>query len=112
VLTVTTLVGHLTVFLVLLACLRTIGVPAADVSLVEAFAAWALVRILGALPLTPAGLGFVELGLTGALVAFGASNADAVAATLLYRFLTVAPTLLLGLTAAATWRTHDRREPV
>jgi uncharacterized protein (TIRG00374 family) len=112
VLTVATLAGHLTVFLVLVVCLRTIGIPASEVSLVEAFAAWALVRILGALPLTPAGLGFVELGLTGALVAFGASNADAVAATLLYRFLTVTPTLVLGLAAIATWRMHDRRKPV
>jgi putative heme transporter len=112
VLTVATLAGHLTVFLVLVVCLRTIGIPASEVSLVEAFAAWALVRILGALPLTPAGLCFVELGLTGALVAFGASNADAVAATLLYRFLTVTPTLVLGLAAIATWRMHDRRKPV
>jgi len=112
VITLTTLVGHLTVFLVLLACIRTIGISTDQVSLVEAFAAWALVRILGALPLTPAGLGFVELGLSGALVAFGASNADAVAATLLYRFLTVTPTLALGLAAAATWRMHDSRGPV
>jgi putative heme transporter len=112
VLTLATLVGHLTVFLVLVVCLRAIGIDAGQVSLVEAFAAWALARILGALPLTPAGLGFVELGLTGALVAFGASNADAVAATLLYRVLTVTPTLLLGLLAIVTWRMHNRRKPV
>ena len=110
VITIATLVGHLTVFLVLLACLRAIGIEASEVSAIEAFAAWALVRILGALPLTPGGLGIVELGLSGALVAFGASNADAVAATLLYRFLTVAPTLALGLLAAATWRTHHPGE--
>jgi hypothetical protein len=30
-----------------------------------------------------------------------------VAATLLYRFLTVVPTLGLGMLAAATWRTHN-----
>ena len=106
VLTVSTLAGHLTVFVVLLACLRTVGVTDSEVSLVEAFAAWALVRILGALPLTPGGVGIVEIGLTGALVAFGAPNAEAVAATLLYRALTVLPTLALGLVAAATWRTH------
>jgi uncharacterized membrane protein YbhN (UPF0104 family) len=45
-------------------------------------------------------VGFVELGLTGVLVAFGASNAEAVAATLIYRFLTVVPVVLLGLVAA------------
>jgi len=104
VLTLTTLVGHLTVFVLLLACLRAVGVSEAEVSWIEAFAAWSLIRILGALPLTPGGLGIVELGLSGALVAFGASNADAVAATLLYRSLTVLPTLALGLLAAATWR--------
>ena len=106
VITVTTLAGHLTVFVLLLVCLRVIGVTASEVSVIEAFAAWALVRVLGALPLTPAGVGVVEVGLTGALVAFGAPNAEAVAATLLYRALTVFPTLALGLLAAATWRTH------
>jgi putative heme transporter len=106
VLTAATLVGHLTVFLLLLVCLRAVGVSAVEVSWIEAFAAWALIRILGALPLTPGGVGIVELGLSGALVAFGASNADAVAATLLYRSLTVLPTLALGLLAAVTWRSH------
>jgi putative heme transporter len=112
VITVATLAGHLTVFVLLLACLRVAGVTESEVSVVEAFAAWALVRILGALPLTPAGVGFVEVGLTGALVAFGAPNAEAVAATLLYRALTVLPTLALGLLSAATWRTHHPGESI
>jgi uncharacterized membrane protein YbhN (UPF0104 family) len=106
VITVATLAGHLTVFVLLLVCLRVTGITEGEVTVTEAFAAWALVRILGALPLTPAGVGFVEVGLTGALVAFGAPNVEAVAATLLYRALTVLPTLALGLLAAATWRTH------
>jgi len=110
VLTLATLVGHLTVFLLLVVCLRVVGVTGGEVSWVEAFAAWALIRILGALPLTPGGLGIVELGLTGALVAFGASNADAVAGTLLYRSLTILPTLLLGLLAAVSWRSHHPRD--
>lgn len=107
VITIATLAGHLTVFVLLVACLRAIGVTGAEVTLVEAFAAWALVRILGAVPITPAGVGVVEVGLTGALVAFGAPNAEAVAATLLYRALTLLPTLALGLLAAATWRTFQ-----
>jgi uncharacterized protein (TIRG00374 family) len=110
VLTGATLIGHLTVFVLLVACLRAVGVTSDEVGGVEAFAAWALVRVLGVIPLTPGGLGIVELGLTGALVAFGASNADAVAATLLYRALTVLPTLALGLLAAATWRSHHPGE--
>jgi putative heme transporter len=112
VLTISTLVGHITVLVVLFACLRAVGVSGSEVSGVETFAAWALVRILGALPLTPGGVGIVEIGLTGALVAFGAPNAEAVAATLLYRALTVLPTLALGLAAAATWSTHHPEKTV
>jgi uncharacterized membrane protein YbhN (UPF0104 family) len=108
--TLATLAGHLTVFVLFLACLRAVGVEAGQVSLIEAFAAWALVRVLGTLPLTPGGLGIVELGLAGALVAFGASNPDAVATTLLYRALTVLPTLALGGVAAVTWRSHHPGE--
>ena len=111
VLTVATIVGHLAVFLVLLACLRALDVPATDVSTVEAFAAWSLVRILGVLPLTPGGIGIVELGLTGLLVGFGGANASVVAAVLVYRFLTLVPTLVLGLLAAMTWRRHQPRAP-
>jgi len=70
----------------------------------EAFAAWSLVRLLGSLPITPGGLGVVEVGLTAALVGFGGANAEVVAAVLLYRFLTIVPTLILGLLAGAIWR--------
>ena len=107
-LTVATLAGHLTVFVVLLVSVRAVGIPSTEVSIVEAFAAWALARVLGSIPLTPGGVGFVELGLTGVLVAFGASNDEAVAATLIYRFLTVVPTLAFGLLAAATWNVGRR----
>ena len=102
-LTAATLAGHLTVFVVLLVSLRAVGVTQDEVTIVEAFAAWTLARILGAIPITPGGVGFVELGLTGVLVAFGASNPEAVAATLIYRFLTVVPTVIVGLAAAGTW---------
>jgi uncharacterized membrane protein YbhN (UPF0104 family) len=43
------------------------------------------------------------------LVGFGASNAQAVAGTLLYRFLSAVPTILVGLVAAATWKLHKPR---
>jgi putative heme transporter len=91
---------------VLLMCLRAFEVPDSAVSVVEAFAAWSLARLLTIVPLTPGGLGVVELGLTGALVGFGGANAPVVAAVLVYRFLTVVPTLALGLLALATWKRH------
>ena len=104
VLTLATLAGQLTVFALLLVSLRVLGVSPSEVSVVEAFAAWSLVRLLGSLPITPGGLGVVELGLTTALVGFGGDNAEVVAAVLVYRFLTIVPTLVLGLIAGATWR--------
>ena len=39
-----------------------------------------------------------------ALIGFGGNNAGVVAAVLVYRFLTMIPTLLVGLVSAATWR--------
>ncbi len=108
-LTLATLAGQLTVFAVLLVSLRVTGVSAGEVSVVEAFAAWSIVRLLGSLPVTPGGIGIVEVGLTTALVGFGGGNAEVVAAVLVYRVLTIVPTLLLGLVAGATWRRYQPR---
>ena len=112
VLTLASLAGSLSVFGVLVVSLRAFGVTAAEVSLVDAFAAWALIRIIASIPITPGGIGVVELGLTGALVGFGGNNAGVVAAVLVFRFLTVVPTLVLGLVAAATWRRGAKNAPV
>jgi uncharacterized protein (TIRG00374 family) len=103
-LTLSTLAGQLSVFLLFLVTLRAVDVSAARVSASEAFAAWSLARLLGSLPITPGGLGVVEVGLTGALVGFGGPHAKIVAAVLLYRFLTIVPTLLLGVVAMTAWR--------
>jgi uncharacterized protein (TIRG00374 family) len=105
-LTLAALAGSLTVFVVLLVSLRAFDVPASEVSLVEAFAAWSLARILGSIPITPGGIGVIELGLTGALLGFGGNNAGVVAAVLVYRFLTMVPTLILGLISAFTSGRH------
>jgi uncharacterized protein (TIRG00374 family) len=105
-LTLASLAGSLTVFALLLVSLRAFDVPASQVSLIEAFAAWALVRLIGTIPITPGGIGIIELGLTGALVGFGGNNAGVVAAVLVFRFLTMVPTLILGLIAAFTFRRH------
>jgi putative heme transporter len=103
-LTVATVVNQLSAFLVLAVALRALGVTGSEVSLVEAFAAWSLVRAIGSIPITPGGLGVEEVALSAALVAFGAPGAEAVAATLVYRFMTVVPSVLLGLAAVATYR--------
>jgi uncharacterized protein (TIRG00374 family) len=107
-LTVASLAGQLTVFVLLLVSLRALDVPSSEVNAVEAFAAWSVARLVGSIPITPGGIGVVELALTGTLVGFGGNNAGVVAAVLVYRFLTAVPTLLLGLGAAFTIR---RRTP-
>jgi putative heme transporter len=111
VLTLATLAGSLSVFAVLLVSLRALQVPATDVSVAEAFAAWSLARLLGTIPITPGGIGVVELTLSAALVGFGGANASVVAAVLVFRFLTMVPTLILGPVSAAVWRRHRRRTP-
>jgi uncharacterized protein (TIRG00374 family) len=104
VLTLATLAGQLSVFVVLLVCLRILGVHSHQVSGIEAFAAWTFVRLIGSVPITPGGIGIIELGLTGALVGFGGPNDKVVAAVLLYRVVTILPTLILGLVAGALWK--------
>jgi putative heme transporter len=109
VLTLATFAGSLSVFAVLVVSLRAVGISGDEVTIAEAFAAWSLARILGTIPITPAGIGVVELSLTTALIGFGGANTGVVAAVLVYRFLTMVPTILLGLLAAATWRRSLRR---
>jgi putative heme transporter len=103
-LTATTLVSHLSLFLVLLLALRHVGVSEAEVSWVEALAAFALVRLLSAVPVTPGGLGVVELGLAAALVLAGGQEAQVVAAVLVFRVLTFVLPIPLGALTWWLWR--------
>jgi uncharacterized protein (TIRG00374 family) len=111
VLTLASLAGSLSVFVVLLVSLRALDVPVSEVTVVEAFAAWALARLVGSVPITPGGIGVVELALTSTLIAFGGNNAGVVAAVLVWRFLTMIPTLGFGLVVAGTWRRHAHAAP-
>ena len=102
-------VGTMSVFLVLLVALRVTGVGSHDVTIIEAFTAWSLVRLLTALPLTPGGIGITELGLVGTLTSFGGEEAKIVAAVLLFRALTLLPPIIIGALVAFTWRRHEQR---
>ena len=103
-LTLATLAGQLSVFVVFLVCLRVTHVSSTQVDWIEAFAAWSLARLLGSIPITPGGIGVVEVGVTTALVGFGGNDTRVVAAVLLYRALTIVPTLVIGLAAGTTFR--------
>jgi uncharacterized protein (TIRG00374 family) len=106
-LTVATLANQLTGYLMLELGVRAFGIGRGQVSITETFAAWSIGRLLGSLPITPSGIGVVELGLTGSLVGFGAPHAPVVAAVLVYRALSLVPTIVLGLLATVTWRRRD-----
>lgn len=103
-LTVATLANQLTAYLVFELALRAVGVSVATVPFSEAFLAWAIGRVISSLPLTPGGVGVVELGIIGTLVGFGASGADVVAAVLLYRAVIVLPTLVVGVVSLPVLR--------
>jgi uncharacterized protein (TIRG00374 family) len=81
-------------------------------------AAYAFVRLLTVLPITPGGLGITELGLIGILAAGAGHQATArvTAAVLLYRAVTYLPPIPLGAVACLAWRytpglIHARPEP-
>ena len=112
VLTLATLAGQLTVFLVMLVSLRVCGVAAARRDLRRGVRRLVARRGCSARCRSRrAGSGSSRSASPASLVGFGGHNADVVAAVLIYRFLTIVPTLLLGLLAGATWRRHHPQRP-
>jgi uncharacterized membrane protein YbhN (UPF0104 family) len=104
--TAATAASALALWLVLLACLRGAGLSQAQVSWQASLAAFAFVRLLTVLPVTPGGLGVTELGLVG-ILADGAGHAitvQVIAAVLLFRALTYLLPIPLGAAAALVWR--------
>jgi uncharacterized membrane protein YbhN (UPF0104 family) len=104
VLTAATVANQLSAYLIFELSLRAVGVSVAGLSPGESFLAWAIGRVISSLPLTPGGIGVVELGMIGTLVGFGAPHAHVVAAVLLYRGLVIVPTLLVGAVALVVLR--------
>ncbi len=100
----TILLSHVSLFLVLLMALRHVGVSNDEVSWQQVFATFSFVRLLSALPITPGGVGVVELGMTAGLVAAGGNETDVVAGVLVYRALTYLPPIPLGAVSYLYWR--------
>ena len=111
-LTVATILSHLALWLVLLLCLRHVGIAEHEVSTLQVLAVFAFGRLIAALPITPGGLGVIELGYIGGLVAAGGPEAQVVAAVLLFRVLTYGVQIPLGGFTYLIWRARGswRRE--
>ena len=102
--TLTTILSQLALYAVLLLALRHVGVSQQEVSAAQVFAVFAFGRLLTALPITPGGLGLVELGYIGGLVAAGGAKPQVVAAVLLFRVLTYGIQIPLGAFTYMIWR--------
>ena len=108
-LTLTTILSHLALFLVLLLALRRMGVHSSDISTAEAFAAFAVGRLLAMVPLTGGGVGFVEGGYIGILKHFDPTQPNEIlAAVLLFRLLTFGIQIPLGGFTYVIWQRMTR----
>jgi uncharacterized protein (TIRG00374 family) len=88
-------------YLVLICALAAVGArPSPGLVLL----AYAGASLLGMIPITPGGLGFVEAGLTGMLALAGVSPGDAAVATLAYRLVSFWAPLPAGLVALWLFR--------
>jgi len=109
---IATVATNVTLFYALLVSLRAAGVRPGAVHWTEALAAFAIIRLVSTIPITPGGVGVTELGLTGML---GADLADPVVAriaagVLLFRFVTfILPTPTGGVVALAWWQKRRRQ---
>jgi putative heme transporter len=108
-----TVLSQVALFFVLLLSLRSFGVSEQEVSTAEAFAVYAFSRLLSAVPITPGGVGLIDLGYIGGLTAFdGAEKAQVVGAVLLFRALTYGIQIPVGGFTYLIWRVKsDWRRP-
>jgi uncharacterized membrane protein YbhN (UPF0104 family)/membrane-associated phospholipid phosphatase len=108
-----TLISHLSLFGVLLTTLHAVGVSQAEVGWIEALAVYSFARLVTAIPLTPGGLGVVELALITGLAGAGGPRAEVAAAVLIFRALTYVVPIPLGLGCYLFWKrnTSWRRPP-
>ena len=96
-------------YLTLIAALYAIGATPRPSLVLLAFCA---AQVLGTMPLTPGGLGFVEAGLTGTLALAGVGGGAAVVATLAYRLVSFWLPIPAGAVAAIVHRRRYGMEEV
>jgi putative heme transporter len=103
-LTASTLVSHLSLYAILLTALRAAGVADRQVGWAEVLAVFAFARLVTAIPITPGGVGVVELALIAGLTQAGGDDAAVVAAVLVYRVLTYLLPIVVGAGTYVYWR--------
>jgi uncharacterized membrane protein YbhN (UPF0104 family) len=121
-LSLSTVVSHVCLYLVLLLSLRHVGVAEHEISWAQVLGVFAFIRLISALPITPGGVGLVELGYIGALYVAGRNRTNVpldvfktqvTAAVLLFRALTFGAQIPLGVFTYVIWRLKKSwRKPV
>lgn len=95
-------------YLALLAALAAVGARPNPGLVLLAFVT---AKLLGTIPLTPGGLGFVEAGLTGTLTLAGIPSGQAVVATAAYRAVSYLLPVLAGAGAYVWYRIERSVQP-
>ena len=103
-LTAAVLASQFALFVLVVFCVRAVGIPAGTVSFLAVLLSFAIARLAGALPITPGGLGSVDAAFTGMLIAFGATSSHALAADLVWRATTYFPPILIGIVTYLLWK--------
>jgi len=102
---------NLVQYILLFACIRAIGID--GITWAETFAAFAFVRLLETIPITPNGVGFVEVGAASALISFGGDQSASTAAVFLFRGFVYALEIPVGALAWVVWAGMRRwRKPI
>lgn len=119
-LTFFTVLSQLALFVVLLLALRHMGIDQAEISTAKVLAVFSFSRLLSAVPITPGGVGVIDLGYVGGLTAGipAADKPEVVAAVLIFRLLTFGIQIPLGgftyfvWLKKQSWRRRAPDEPV
>lgn len=111
-LTIVILVKYLAAAWLLLICLRAVGVGSAVLNWREILVAYAIVRLLTVIQITPGGVGVTEFAYAAVLEALAGAGTDVdsaiVAGTLLFRGFTYVAPIIVGIPCYLVWRMKKR----
>ena len=109
-LTVTSTLQQLCQFLILAVAFYGLTGTDGGINIVQLFAAFAIARLAGFIPITPGGLGTVDAAMVAMMASMGADRDTALAASLLWRAASFIPQVVLGIVTFLIWRkqAHSR----
>ncbi len=107
--TVANAIAQLAPYIVLVCAIGALGSWPGELTLIEIFAAYSIALLLVSIPISPGGLGTVDLALVALLTAYGADGPTAVAADVLWRVVWFLPQILAGVASMVAYFFLQRR---